>query len=62
MIALLVIVSLLSMAACYSIAKSRSADRLYWVLMGLLVGPFAIPFACFAKPETNSKPQKPTST
>jgi hypothetical protein len=53
MVTLLIIISLISMAACYAIAKSRSADRVYWVLMGLLLGPLAIPFAFFAKPKTD---------
>lgn len=35
---------------CYSIAKARGAKVSYWVLMGALFGPFAIPFVFFAKP------------
>jgi hypothetical protein len=35
MIALLIIVNLLSMLICYQIAKSRQADRWYWLLDGL---------------------------
>jgi hypothetical protein len=53
MIAGLIIVSLLSMLVCYVIARSRSANRPYWVVMGLLLGPFAIPFAFFAKSKPN---------
>lgn len=53
MVALLTIISLISMVVCYAIAKSRSADRVYWVLMGLLLGPLAIPFAFWAKPKAD---------
>ena len=48
----LLIVTLLSAWACYLIAQSRSADRLFWTVLGLLIGPFAIPFAFFSKPKT----------
>ncbi len=51
MIAVLVIVTMLSMLSCYMIAKVRSADRFFWTLMGLLLGPLAIPFAFFARPK-----------
>ncbi|NNF16488.1 MAG: hypothetical protein HKN70_07050 [Gammaproteobacteria bacterium] len=50
MLFVLIIVTLLSMWVCYQIARSRNANRLYWVIAGLLFGPLAIPFACFAKP------------
>jgi hypothetical protein len=53
MVIVLIIVTLLSMGACYLIAKSRSANRQFWVVMGLLLGPLAIPFAFFAKPKKN---------
>ena len=53
MLWILIIVTLLSMGACYLIAKSRSANRQFWVVMGLLLGPIAIPFAFFAKPREN---------
>ena len=50
MIGLLIIVNLLSMVICYQVAKSRKADRWYWLFVGLLFGPFAIPFVFFASP------------
>jgi len=53
MVIVLIIVTLLSMGACYLIAKSRSANRQFWLVMGLLLGPLAIPFAFFAKPKKN---------
>ena len=51
MLAVLIVVNLLSMVVCYWIARSRQADRWYWLFAGLLFGPFAIPFAFFAKPD-----------
>lgn len=59
MIAVLVIVTLLSMVVCYLIARSRSANRQFWVVMGLLLGPLAIPFAFFSKPKTDSSGASP---
>jgi hypothetical protein len=50
MIAWLIIGTLLCAATCYFIAKSRSADTVFWTVMGLLLGPIAIPFAFFSKP------------
>ena len=49
-IAIIVLVSLLSMMVCYWIASSRKADRWYWMVIGLLFGPLAIPFAFLSKP------------
>lgn len=51
MIVWLIIAALLSMGACFLIARSRGADSWYWLLMGLLLGPLAIPFAFFSKPK-----------
>lgn len=50
----IIILTLLSMLACYLVARSRSADRGFWLLMGLLLGPIAVPFAFFAKPKASS--------
>ena len=59
MIVWLVVVAVLSMVACYLIARSRNADTWYWVLMGLLLGPLAIPFAFFSRPKGGSKQAAP---
>jgi hypothetical protein len=61
MIAALIIVSLLSMLVCYLISRSRSANRPYWAIMGLLLGPIAIPFAFFAKPKPDQRSGNETS-
>jgi len=51
MMVLLIVLSLLSMVICYEVARRRKADRRYWLLAGLLFGPFAIPFVFMAKPD-----------
>lgn len=51
----LIIVTLLSAVACYLVAKSRSADRRFWLVMGLLFGPLAIPFVFFARPRADGE-------
>lgn len=35
---------------CYSVAKKRNAKVSFWVVMGVLFGPLAIPFVFFSKP------------
>ena len=48
----LILASLLSALVCYLVAKSRSADRRFWLLMGLILGPLAIPFVFFVRPKS----------
>ena len=43
-------ISILSAGACYIVARSRQGRYNYWAAMGVLLGPFAIPFVFFAKP------------
>ena len=50
MLVWLLIVTVASAVACYLIARSRSANTLFWAAMGLLLGPIAIPFALFSRP------------
>lgn len=45
----LIIVSIFSGFICYFIADKRGFSSLHWCLMGLLFGPFAIPFVYFKK-------------
>jgi energy-coupling factor transporter transmembrane protein EcfT len=52
-IAVIVVITLISIVACHKIAVSRGASGVFWGTMGLLFGPFAIPFACFAKPKAS---------
>jgi hypothetical protein len=49
-ILLLIIITLASIVSCHYIAQSRGGNAVYWGVMGLLFGPFAIPFAFRAKP------------
>ena len=50
----LVILNVLSIFFCYYVAKYRGAKTLYWGIMGALLGPLAIPFVFFSKPEITS--------
>lgn len=59
MIVWLIVAALLSMGTCYFISKSRKADTVYWSLMGLLLGPLAIPFAFFSRPRSKGKQGSP---
>jgi len=36
---------------CHYIAKKRHAKVSFWLVMGALFGPLAIPFAFFARPQ-----------
>lgn len=46
----LILITLASVIVCYLIAARRGGNGVYWGVMGLLFGPFAIPFAFYAKP------------
>lgn len=45
------IVSLLSIWLTVTVVKRRNGNVRFWVIMVLIFGPFALPFAFFAKPE-----------
>jgi hypothetical protein len=45
----LILIALASILLLYAIAVRRGADRKFWILMGLLFGPLAIPFVFFSK-------------
>ncbi len=47
--AILLTLSLLSMLLLYLIAGRRGANRKFWVIMGLLFGPLALPFVFFSR-------------
>jgi len=46
----LLMFSALCIYVCYSVAKSKKANVTFWVIMGLLFGPLAVPFVFFARP------------
>lgn len=45
-----VLIFILCAWACFAIAKSRQGDAPFWLAMGALFGPLAVPFAFLAKP------------
>lgn len=51
----LLAITILSIAFCYQIALLRQADARFWAVMGLLFGPFAVPFVFFSKVKTQKK-------
>lgn len=51
---LLVIVNIICIVVCHSVAKSRGARPVFWGLMGAIFGPLAIPFVVFAQPESGN--------
>ena len=51
----LIVISLASVLACYLIARRRSADTSLWILLGLVFGPLAVPFAFFARPRSAAR-------
>jgi hypothetical protein len=50
-ILLMALVLLASVVACHAIAKRRGGNPVFWGVMGLLLGPLAIPFALLARPK-----------
>jgi len=47
----LAVLNIMSVYMCYIIAKDRDASPRFWGWMGLLFGPFALPFVFFSKPK-----------
>jgi uncharacterized protein (DUF2062 family) len=48
------IIMIISAGVCFSVAKKKRANLPFWVFMGSIFGPFAIPFVFYSKP----KPRK----
>jgi hypothetical protein len=46
-----------STAICVTVAWKRRADLGLWFVMGLVLGPIAVPFVFFAEPEEFPKRQ-----
>jgi hypothetical protein len=46
---ILIIISFFFAGILYLIAEKRGADKIFWTIMGLFFGPFAMPFVFFAK-------------
>lgn len=49
MLPALILVTLGSILILYTVARERGANRKFWIIMGLLFGPLAIPFVFFSK-------------
>jgi hypothetical protein len=47
----LILVTALFGTLLYLIAAKRRADKKFWLAMGILFGPFALPFVFFSKPK-----------
>jgi|TARA_B110000305_G_scaffold112268_1_gene126383 hypothetical protein len=46
-----VAINIMCIYVCYVLAKERGANTRFWGWMGMLFGPFAVPFVFFAKPK-----------
>ncbi len=46
---LLVSITVISVGICYYAAKQRGLSKPYWLFMGALFGPLAVPFVFLAK-------------
>jgi hypothetical protein len=49
-----VLIFIICTGVCYSVAKKRKAKVSFWVVMGALFGPLAIPFVFFSKPKNHA--------
>ena len=55
LVAILIAVTVVSAIICWVLAKRRHANPVYWSAMGILFGPFAIPFAMRAKAKQSAR-------
>lgn len=46
---ILIVVIVISTAICWRIAKRKNLNIQLWIILGALIGPFAVPFALLAK-------------
>lgn len=47
----LFVLNILSIVICYAVAKHRKAKTIFWAIVGAILGPLAIPFVFYSKPE-----------
>ena len=45
----LILFAVIPVVICHSVAKRRSANPIFWGIMGAMFGPFALPFVFFLK-------------
>jgi hypothetical protein len=53
-ILILLAITVISAVICYYAAKRRGLNEPYWVFMGVLFGPLAVPFVFLVKPKQNN--------
>ncbi len=46
---ILVAVTIISVGICYYVAKQRGLSKPYWIFLGALFGPLAVPFVFLVK-------------
>lgn len=51
----LILTAVASSYVCRTIANERHASARFWIWMGFIFGPFAIPFVFFSRPVTMSE-------
>ncbi len=61
-IAIILGVAILFGALFYGIAVWKKSNRWFWALMGLLFGPFALPFVFFAQPYPKNQKEESSDT
>ncbi|WP_331344251.1 hypothetical protein [Cellvibrio sp. UBA7661] len=49
-----ILIPIICAIICYSVAKKRNAAVPFWVVMGALFGPLALPFVFMAKPKNKT--------
>lgn len=54
--AVLLVVFVICTAVCYLVAKKKNADTPFWVVMGIMLGPLAVPAVFFSKPKPIPRP------
>lgn len=46
-----ILIALICMVVCHTVAKKRGANTIFWAVMGASFGPLAIPFSFLSKPK-----------
>ena len=55
----IVAVVMISTGICHYLARSKGLSSQFWIVMGALFGPFAIPFAYLAKDRATDRNSAP---
>lgn len=46
-----ILLCIISMVVCHTVAKKRGANTIKWAILGACLGPLAIPFSFLSKPK-----------